>query len=107
MFCRHTINSSINRSVSLERIFARRKGRRNGEKGIGTILSDFEEQRGWEDTKSDIAYTHPSRGAMVIFIYEETTMKREPRPGDKPRGNLLGFPQVEFAWSACPGRVKT
>lgn len=35
--------------------------------------------------ESDIAYTYPSGGAMVIFIYEETTMKRDPPPQlDKP-----------------------
>lgn len=71
----------------------------------GPILTDFPCQG---DTKAISRIRIPRGGAMVIFIYEETTMKRDPPPQlDKPRSNLLGFPQVEFSWSACSGRVGT
>jgi len=81
------------------------------EENSGPILTDFL-YRARETRKRYRVYVSLG-GAMVIFIYEETTMKRDPPSPpplrlDKPcSSNLLGFPQVEFSWSACPGRVET
>lgn len=74
----------------------RERGRR-GRTGSGetkkenvTILSDFEGQ-GEETRKRYRVSAYPSRGEMVIFIYEETTMKRDPPAGRQTPWQSVGI----------------
>jgi len=72
------------------------------ERTAKSILTDFP-RRG--DTKA-ISRIRIPRGVRWLFLFmrkppwKGTRRRRHRRSSTNPRSNLLGFPQVEFSWSA-------
>lgn len=78
----------------------RKRGSSETKNANVTILSDFEGQ-GEETRKRYRVSAYPPRGAMVIFIYEETTMKRDTPAGRQTPWQSVG---ISTSWIRLVGR---